>query len=149
VRHGRFPLVGNGEQQRSMVFTANLVDAALLADSVDAAAGRAYWIADAEPYPLRTILETVRRALVLEDLPVSGRLPRIPAFAAVIAERADGLLQSRGRYSQALHVLGELRHTIACDITRARSELGYAPAVSLLDGMRASIRWCRERGEEL
>jgi nucleoside-diphosphate-sugar epimerase len=43
-------------------------------------------------------------------------------------------------------VLGELKDTIACDITRARVELGYDPQVSLFDGMRASVRWCLERG---
>jgi nucleoside-diphosphate-sugar epimerase len=59
------------------------------------------------------------------------------------------LLQGRGRYSQALHVLGELNHTIACDTTRAREELGYEPTVALEEGMQASIRWCLEHGERL
>jgi nucleoside-diphosphate-sugar epimerase len=47
---------------------------------------------------------------------------------------------------QPLHVLGELKDTIACDVSRARAELGYAPETTLLDGMRASVRWCLERG---
>ena len=51
--------------------------------------------------------------------------------------------------SALLHVLGELKDTIACDISRARKELGYEPAVALYDGMRASVRWCLERGEPL
>ena len=46
-------------------------------------------------------------------------------------------------------MLGELKDTIACDIGRARAELGYDPPTTLLDGMRASIRWCLERGEAL
>jgi nucleoside-diphosphate-sugar epimerase len=98
---------------------------------------------------LQTILDTVREALALEGLDVTGRLPHVPAVLSTVAERVDRVLQSRGRYSQALHVLGELGHTIACDITAAREVLGYAPSVSLLDGMRASIRWCLERGEQL
>ena len=40
-------------------------------------------------------------------------------------------------------------HTIACDITRARKELGYEPGVALLEGMRASIRWCLARGDRI
>ena len=50
---------------------------------------------------------------------------------------------------QALHVLGELKDTIACDISRARKELGYEPTVALLEGMRASVRWCLARGDRL
>jgi nucleoside-diphosphate-sugar epimerase len=67
----------------------------------------------------------------------------------VIAERVDGLLQAAGRYVAPVHVLGELKDTIACDIGEARRHLGYEPQTSLLDGMRASIRWCLERGHAL
>ncbi len=150
IRKGRFPLVGDGSQKRSMVYTDNLVQGLLRAEVSAKAAGNAYWVADAGPYELREILATVRRALAAEGLDVSGpeRVP-LPRLAARAAEMADALLQGRGRYSQALHVLGELNHTIACDITRARVELGYEPTVGLEEGMRASIRWCLEHGERL
>ena len=35
------------------------------------------------------------------------------------------------------------------DISAARTELGYEPAVELYEGMRRSIRWCVEQGLEL
>ena len=150
IRKGRFPLVGDGTQKRSMVYTENLVQGLLRAEVSDKAPGNAYWVADAEPYELREILATVRRALAAEGLPVSGpERVALPRVAARAAEMADALLQGRGRYSQALHVLGELNHTIACDISRAREELGYEPTVGLEEGMRASIRWCLEHGELL
>jgi nucleoside-diphosphate-sugar epimerase len=149
VRRGRFPLVGPGTQRRSMAFTANLVQGLLLAETTVAAAGRAYWIADAQPYELRVILELVKAALAAEGLSVSPRQPKLPAAAAEVAARLDGVLQDRGRYVQALHVLGELKDTIACDISRARAELGYDPRVGLLEGMRASVRWCLEHGQQL
>jgi nucleoside-diphosphate-sugar epimerase len=50
---------------------------------------------------------------------------------------------------QGLHVLGELKDTIACDISRARAELGYDPDVALVEGMRRSIRFCLARGDQL
>ena len=146
VRRGRFPILGDGTQRRSMVYAGNLVHGLLRAEVAPAAPGRAWWIADPEPYELREILETVRAALEAEGLPVSGSIRRLPRAAGVIAERLDALLQSRGRYQQALHVLGELKDTIACDVSAAKRELGYEPAVSLLEGMRASVRWGLERG---
>jgi nucleoside-diphosphate-sugar epimerase len=150
IRRGRFPLVGDGSQRRSMAYTDNLVQGLLRAEVADKAPGNAYWVADAEPYELREILATVRRALEAEGLATSGpRELRMPRALARLAERADVLLQGRGRYVQPLHVLGELNHTIACDISRARDELGYAPAVALEEGMRASIRWCLDHGELL
>ncbi|MCU1429673.1 MAG: UDP-glucose 4-epimerase [Actinomycetia bacterium] len=149
VRRGRFPLVGDGTQRRSMVYTGNLVSGMLRAEAATAAAGNAYWIADPRPYELREVFATVRDALVAEGLPATRRLPRMPRFASEIAARLDGLAQGTGRYVQALHVLGELKDTIACDVSRARAEIGYDPDVTLLDGMRASIRWCLDRGDEL
>jgi nucleoside-diphosphate-sugar epimerase len=150
IRRGRFPLVGDGSQRRSMAYTDNLVQGLLRAEVADKAPGNAYWVADARPYPLAEILATVRRALEAEGLPTSGPATlRLPRVAARAAERADTLLQARGRYVQPLHVLGELNHTIACDISRARDELGYEPTVALEEGMRASIRWCVDHGEQL
>lgn len=152
IRRGRFPLVGDGSQRRSMAYTDNLVQGLLRAEVADKAPGNAYWVADAEPYRLADSITTVRRALEAEGLATSGpdllRLP-LSAAGARLAERVDTLLQGRGRYLQPLHVLGELRHTIACDISRARDELGYQPTVGLLEGMRASIRWCLDHGDQL
>jgi nucleoside-diphosphate-sugar epimerase len=150
IRRGRFPLVGDGTQRRSMAYTDNLVQGLLRAEVADKAPGNAYWIADARPYELREILTTVRRALDAEGLPTSGPATlRMPRLAARLAEGLDVVAQKRGRYLQPLHVLGELNHTIACDISRARDELGYSPSVELEEGMRNSIRWCLEHGEQL
>jgi nucleoside-diphosphate-sugar epimerase len=150
IRRGTFPLVAPGTQQRSMVFTGNLVQGALRAEVADGAPGHAYWIADAEPYELRTILATVREALVAEGLSISNRTPlRVPHAAAALAAKLDAAVQATGRYVQALHVLGELKDTIACDISRARKELGYEPTVALYEGMRESVRWCLDQGWSL
>jgi nucleoside-diphosphate-sugar epimerase len=150
IRKGRFPLVGDGSQRRSMVYTDNLVQGLLCAERTEKAPGHAYWIADAEPYTLADILSTVRDALRAEGLEVTDRPPpRLPRASSVLAEKVDELLQSRGRYVQAVHVFGEMKDTIACDIGKARRELGYDPEVGLFEGMRASIRWCLDHGETI
>lgn len=148
VRRGRFPLVGDGTNRRSMVFTGNLVHGILRAE-VAAAPGTAYWIADPEPYPMAEVLDTVRRAFEAEGMAVSGGQPRVPRLVGRAAEAADRVAQRFGRYIQAAHVLGELKETIACDTSRATRELGYRPTTTLLDGMRASIRWCLAHGRPL
>jgi nucleoside-diphosphate-sugar epimerase len=149
VRRGRFPLVGDGSNRRSMVYSGNLVHGLLRAEAAAAAPGRAYWIADPEPYEMREVLRTVRAALQAEGVSVTDRQPRLPRLAGVVAEKVDTFLQSKGRYLQPVHVLGELKDTIACDVSRARDELGYDPRTTLLDGMRASVRWCLDRGASL
>lgn len=149
VRAGKFPVIGAGDQRRSMVYVDNLVDGILLAERTEAARGKGYWIADARPYTVTEIVETVGRALTDEGLSVKPPATRLPTLAARVAEGADRLLQAAGLYQQQLHVLGEMGHTIACDISRSTEELGYEPQVDLYEGMRRSIRWCQEQGLEL
>lgn len=149
VRTGRFPVIGDGDQMRSMVYVDNLVDGIMRAELVPTPAGRGWWIADARPYAVREIVETVGRALAAEGFDVVANRTRLPALAAAVAEFADGVIQRSGRYNQQLHVLGEMGKHIACDISVAEAELGYRPAVALEEGMRRSIRWCRAQGIEL
>jgi nucleoside-diphosphate-sugar epimerase len=149
VRAGRFPVVGDGEQRRSMVYIDNLVDGLIAAELTPAARGRSYWVADVRAYTVNEIVATVGSALRDEGFTVKEPSARLPALAGRVAEIGDRVVQRLGRYQQQLHVLGEMNHTIACDISATRSELDYEPRVELYEGMRSSIRWCVEQGLEL
>jgi nucleoside-diphosphate-sugar epimerase len=149
VRRGMFPIPGPGTNRRSLAYTGNLVHGLLRAEVADAAPGGAYWVADAEPYELREVIQGVRDALEAEGFTVSHRQPHLPASAGNAAAALDAFLQGRGLYVQALHVLGEIKDTIACDISKACADLAYEPKTGLVDGMRASVRWCVERGERI
>ena len=149
VRKGRFPLVGDGEQRRSMAYVDNLVQGVALAERHPAAPGRAFWIADEKPYPMREVVETVKNALRDEGLEVSDRQVRLPALASTMAEKVDRVLQGRGIYHQEIHVMGEMGKTIACDVGASIEQLGYRPEFALYDGMRRAVAWCKQRGIEL
>lgn len=146
VAAGRFPVIGDGSQRRSMVYVENLVDGVLAAELTASATGRGYWIADERPYLVSEIVTTVGQALAEEGIDVAPPSTRIPPVVARAAETADRVLQGVGIYQQQVHVLGEMGHSIACDIADARAELGYQPRFALHEGMRASIRWCIEQG---
>ncbi len=149
VRNGKFPVIGKGDQRRSMVYVDNLVDGILCAELTPAARGNGYWIADERAYTVVEIVETVGRALVDEGLSVKPPTTSLPRLAARVAELGDRVLQSIGVYQQQLHVLGEMGHTIAVDISRSTTDIGYVPKVELYEGMRRSIRWCLDQGLEL
>jgi nucleoside-diphosphate-sugar epimerase len=149
VRTGRFPIIGDGRQRRSMVYVGNLVDGTLRAELVECSPGRGWWIADRRPYTINEIVDAVQAALADAGVPVATRQLRLPAVAGRVAELLDGTLQRRHRYVPQLHVLGELRHTIACDISVATAELAYEPAVELAEGMRRSVAWCLAQGIRL
>ena len=149
IRTGKFPLIGDGSQRRSMVFVDNLVHGVALGERHPDAAGDAFWIADERPYAMLEILATVKQALRDEGFDVADRQVKLPALASKVAERIDRVLQGRGVYHQEFHVLGEMDKTIACDIGHSRDVLGFDPKVELHEGMRRSIRWCIEQGVEI
>jgi len=150
VRRGGVPVFGDGENRRSMAYTGNVVDAMLLAATVPAAAGQAYWVGDVRPYPMREVVETIERLLTTEfGRPCKGRQMTLPHAAAATARMVDAAMQRVGLYQQKIHVLGEMDETIACSVEKAQRELGYAPSIALEEGMRRSIRWCLDAGQEI
>lgn len=141
IKGGHPPVVGKGDNLRSMSYVDNTVQGLLLARDVERAAGQTYWITDARPYSFIEILETVGKLLG-----VSIRPRYLPKVTGDFARLADSLLQMGGLYNQEVHVLGELGESIAVSIDKAKSELGYKPEIELEEGMRRSIEWCRSVG---
>jgi len=150
IRTGKMPIVGGGENLRSMAYIDNICQGLLLCEAVDAAKGRTYWIADRKPYTNNEIVDTVERLMRDEfGFEVSGKRMRLPGLVSEIAWLIDKSLQSVTLYQQKIHVLSEMNKNIACSIARAERELGYSPRIDLEEGMRRSIRWCVDAGLEL
>ena len=150
VRDGKAPIVGGGENRRSMAYVDNICQGAMLCERIEGATGQVYWIADRRPYSMNEIIDTIERVLE-KDFGVKcnhGRM-RLPGLASKVAWLVDWALQSVGLYHQKIHVLSEMNKTIACSIAKAERELGYDPKVDLEEGMRRSLRWMADRGETL
>lgn len=142
IRDGKAPIVGDGNNLRSMAYIDNLCQGLLLAGNVQAAAGHTYWIADEQPYTMNQIVDTIERLLETEfNVACAHKRLRLPSIASEIAWFADRLLQAGGIYHQKIHVLSEMNKNIACRVDRAQRELGYEPRVALEEGMRRSLRW--------
>ena len=140
VRDGKGPIVGGGDNLRSMAYTDNLAQGLWLAAAVPAANGRTYWIADEQPYSMNQVMDTIERLLETEfGQKCAHRRLRLPGVASEVAWVVDKTLQTLGLYHQKFHVLSEMNKTIACTIARAKRELGYQPTIALEEGMRRSL----------
>ena len=141
IRKGKVPIVGSGENLRSMGYTENLVQGMVLAATKEIASGKTYWIADERPYTMNEIIDTIE-SLLKNTFSMECNYDRmnLPGFVSVIAEKIDALLQSMGLYHQKIHVLSEMNKHIACKIDLAKKELGYLSEYSLKNGMRESLK---------
>lgn len=148
IRDGKGPIVGSGNNLRSMAYVDNLCQGLVLAAIRERAAGQVYWIADKRPYSMNEIVDTIERLLEKEfGHTCKHKRMKLPGVASEVAWLVDKSLQALGLYHQKIHVLSEMNKTIACSVTRAETELGYRPTVALEEGMRRSLKWCAENGQ--
>ena len=107
------------------------------------AAGRTYILAGAEVTTLNELIERIAAAAGVS--PPRLHLPVWPFWLAGAA--CEGLCVPLGIeppiYRRRVDFFTKSR---AFDITRARTELGYSPAVSLDDGIRRTLAWYRQAG---
>lgn len=107
-------IYGDGRQSRDFVYVGNVVDANLLACGVDEAVGGVFNIGAG------------RETSLLELLDILGEYAGRTVTPEFAPPRAGDIRRSYG------------------DITRAKTVLGYRPAVDLPTGLRATFDWYRQ-----
>jgi nucleoside-diphosphate-sugar epimerase len=139
VRSGRFAWIGGGRHLTSTAHVDNVVEGLLLG-AERGRPGEAYFVTDGAPIEFRSFLSRMLETQGVE--PPSRELP-LPLARTVAAgsEAAWRLLRRDGSppLTRAAVWLSAMEITI--DISKARSELGYEPVVSVdagLEGLRAA-----------
>ncbi len=139
ARSGRLRLLGDRPNEVDSVYVDNAADAHILAADRLApgstVAGKAYFITQGEPMPLADL---INRILAAGGLPPVER--RIPAgFAYVLGAVMEGVYRLLGTENEpplTRFVARQLSTAHWFDISAARRDLGYAPAISLDEGMK-------------
>jgi UDP-glucose 4-epimerase len=112
---GKTPTVfGDGLQSRDFTYVADVVQALTKAASVPKVSGNVYNVGTGRSITLLDLVAALNRQLGTNFTPKHG------------PERA-----------------GDIRHSRA-DISRARRDLGYEPAISFEDGLKETLRWYRQ-----
>jgi nucleoside-diphosphate-sugar epimerase len=139
ARAGRLRRVGRAEKLIDAIYIDNAADAHLLAADRLApgspVAGKAYFLAQGEPIPLWDLVNRILDAAHLP--PVTRTVPAGMAYAVGwLLELTYGLLRLKGEPPMTRFVARELATAHWFDLTAARRDLGYTPAVSLDEGLR-------------
>ena len=114
VLNGRDPIIyGDGEQTRDFTYIANVVDGVLRACEAPNVAGEVINVATGGRISLNELLRVL-----------------------------NGLVRTSVRPVHKGPRAGDVRDSQA-DIAKARRLLGYEPSVSLEEGLRRTLEWCR------
>ena len=143
VARRRFVILGDGRIFYHLTYIDDLVEGFRLCGEVPQAAGRTYILAGGE---VTTLTELV--ALVAEEAHVPPPKLYLPVWpfwlAGAACEAVCGPLGIEPPiYRRRVDFFTKSR---AFDISRARAELGYAPKVSLREGIRRTLEWYRTAG---
>jgi len=143
VARRRFVVLGSGRIFYHLTYVTDVAEGLRLCGEHPRAAGRTYIIAGAEVKTLNEVL-----ALIAQEAgvpPPAVHLPVWPFWAA--GALCEAVCRPLGLeppiYRRRVDFFTKSR---AFRIDRARTELGYEPAVPLEEGLRRTLVWYREHG---
>ena len=143
VARRRFVYLGSGRISYHVTYVDDVAEGLRLCGEVPQAAGRTYIIGGPGTPRLTDIVQEIAAA---ENAPVpSLHMPVWPVWIA--GAMCEAICRPFGieppLYRRRVDFFTKSR---AFDISRARRELGFAPAVNLREGVRRSVAWYREHG---
>lgn len=143
LARGRFPMLGRGRVFYHLTYIDDLVEGFRLCGEVPRAAGRTYLLAGAE---YTTLAELTR--LIARELDVAPPRVHWPVWPVWLAGALCEAICVPLRIEPPIYRrrVDFYRKSRAFDISRARAELGYNPAVSLREGIRRTADWYRAQG---
>lgn len=144
ARAGRLRRIGRSDKRIDSVYIDNAADAHLLAANRLApgspVAGKVYFVSNGEPIPT---WDLVNRILAAANLPPVTRSVPAPLAYAVggLLETVYAALWPDAEPPMTRFVARELATAHWFDLTAARRDLGYAPRVSIDEGLRRLADW--------
>ena len=143
IARGRFLMLGPGRNYYHLTYVEDLCEGFRLCATVPEAAGRTYILAGAE---VTSLDELVR--LTAEVAGVRPPRLRLPVWPVWLAGAACEAVCAPFGISPPLYRrrVDFFRKSRAFDITRAKAELGFAPAIDLRTGIGRTLEWYRDQG---
>jgi len=143
VARRRFVVLGSGRIYYHLTYVDDLVEGFRLCGEVPAAAGRTYILAGPE---VTTLSELT--GLIAAEAGVAPPRLHLPVWPFWLAGAACEFICAPLGVEPPLYRrrVDFFTKSRAFDISRARQELGYAPEVSLREGIRRTLAWYRDAG---
>ncbi len=138
IKKGLFRVIDGGKAFLHPVYIDDMVAAMLLCVEQPQAPGRSYNIAGEHPVTIRELATTISHVLDRE-FPAGS----IPLWLANLASDIFAVMPGmKGEHAPLTRSRVKfLTHSRIYDISRAKSELGYAPRINLEEGMKLTAAW--------
>jgi nucleoside-diphosphate-sugar epimerase len=134
-----------GERLSTVAYVEDVVRGMILAAESISGTTPIYHLGEAKPYASDQILRFIGSSLGKHPLRI--RVPYRLGYCGVALYETWCRLRGRPAFIQKQDMTGYLKFPDwIADTTNARNELGFAPRVSLVEGLQRTADWYRERG---
>ncbi len=132
----------NRDQRISLCYVHDVIHAILLAAKTQSAQGDIFFISDGQDYPIETVGNAFAQALEVHVFRLcvpKWLLQGIASFAEYVSfvSQKPSLI-NKGKVEEMV------QKNWVCDITKARSILGFNPVTPLKQGARLTVDWYRK-----
>lgn len=143
IQRRYFVMLGSGTIHYHLAYIDDLVDGFLRCGRLKAAVGQAFLIGHERAVTLNELVAVIAGALQVP--PPALRMPVWPVYTAGALCEAV-CVPLRVRPTLFRRRVDFFTHERAFDISKAKQMLGYAPQVSLADGIRRTVEWYLSQG---
>jgi len=134
----------HGEVQRiSLCYVHDVIQAILLAAGVQTKSGEIFFISDGYDYPMEKILDIIAQTMGTTALRI--RIPKQLIFGVAFFSEYFSRISRRPPLINKSKAKEIVQKDWTCDITKAKTILGFQPQFQISEGARLTFHWCKEQ----
>jgi dihydroflavonol-4-reductase len=144
MQKGLQPVVGFGEKYVSLIHVKDLVRGIVMAGESPNSIGQIYFIASKAIYGWKEVGQVTRAAIGRGA--VTLRIPEAGVYVVATFAEFFALFSSKPTLINFEKARDMVQNYWTCDSSKAKRDFGYEQEISLEEGVRDTITWCRKQG---
>lgn len=136
------PCLAGGGQHLNLCYVQDIVQAILLAAEAQAKSGEIFFLSDGYEYRMEEIGDTIANAMGISAFRIP--IPKSMIFGIASFSEYFSKFSKRPPLINKSKVKEMVQKDWICDITKAKTILGFKPQVKLLEGARLTFEWYKK-----
>jgi len=144
INRGISLIIGKGKGCLSLCYVKDLVSGILMAGEHAASSSQVYFIADDQTFSWNAVSACIARCIGKRVLTIHLSKPMISSLSFLM--EGISFFTRKPVVLNREKILEASQPYWVCDVSKAKSELGFKPAFTLRNGIRATVGWYRKEG---
>jgi nucleoside-diphosphate-sugar epimerase len=144
VNKGLQPMIGLKTKTVSLIYVTDLVNGIILAGEHRASVGKGYFISSERYYSWKEVGDITTR--IMQKKAIRVKIPVAVVYTIAAVSELFSMATGKAVLLNMEKARDIVQDAWTCDISKAKSELGFREAHSLEAGIRETVTWYRRQG---